>query len=106
MTTLEITPPDWDALTDEAVRHLQTLLCCNSTNPPGSEEPAIRSLRSQLAAEDIDARIIEPTPGRPSLWARLSGNGSRRPLLLLSHVDVVPVEPEHWTHDPFGGEIH
>jgi acetylornithine deacetylase/succinyl-diaminopimelate desuccinylase-like protein len=100
------TEPHWDTLTDEAVHHLQALLRCNTANPPGNEAPAIEYLREQLATEGIEKRIIEPVPGRPSLWARLPGNGSKRPLLLLSHVDVVPVEAEHWTVDPFGGELH
>jgi acetylornithine deacetylase/succinyl-diaminopimelate desuccinylase-like protein len=104
MTTLT-TELSWDALTNEAVKHLQALIRCNTANPPGNEGSAIAYIREWLAAEEIDARIIEPTPGRPSIWARLPGNGSKRPLLLLSHVDVVPVEAEQWTVDPFGGEI-
>ncbi len=105
MATIEATEVDWNALTAEAVKHLQALIQCNTVNPPGNEGPAITYIREQLAAEDIDAHTLEPTPGRPSLWARLPGNGSKCPLLLLSHVDVVPAEAEHWTADPFGGEI-
>ena len=93
---------DLEALAGEALRHLQALLRCNTTE---SEAAAIAYLREQLAAEGIDSRIIEPTPSRPSLWARLPGDGAKRPLLLLSHVDVVPVEREQWTMDPFGGGI-
>jgi acetylornithine deacetylase/succinyl-diaminopimelate desuccinylase-like protein len=104
MATLT-TELNWDALTNEAVKHLQALIRCNTSNPPGNERPAINYIRGWLSAEKIDSRIIEPTSGRPSLWARLPGNGSRRPLLLLSHVDVVPVEAKHWTVEPFGGEI-
>lgn len=102
MLTTEL---NWDALTNEAVKHLQALIRCNTANSPGNEGPAISYIHERLIAEGIDARIIEPTPGRPNLWARLQGLGSKRPLLLLSHVDVVPVEREHWTVDPFGGEI-
>jgi acetylornithine deacetylase/succinyl-diaminopimelate desuccinylase-like protein len=104
VTTLT-TELNWDALTNEAVKHLQALIRCNTANPPGNEGPAIAYIREWLTAEGIDSRIIEPTVGRPSIWARLPGNGSKRPLLLLSHVDVVPVEHEHWTVDPFGGVI-
>lgn len=106
MATLETTELNWDTLTNEAVKHLQALIQCNTANPPGNEGPAISYIREQLTASGIDSRIIEPTPGRPNLWARLAGNGSKRPLLLLSHVDVVPVEAEHWTVEPFSGEIH
>jgi acetylornithine deacetylase/succinyl-diaminopimelate desuccinylase-like protein len=103
---MHTTELNWDVLTNEAVKHLQALIRCNTAIPPGNEGPAINYIHERLTAERIDARIIEPTPGRTSLWARLPGNGSMRPLLLLSHVDVVPVEREHWTVDPFGGEIH
>src|SRR5436309_15379250 len=106
LITMLTTELNWNALTNEAVRHLQELIRCNTTNPPGNEGPAIAYIHQWLRAEGIDARIVEPTVGRPSLWARLAGNGSKRPLLLLSHVDVVPVERERWTVDPFGGEIH
>lgn len=92
----------WSALGEEATRHLQALLRCDTTK---TETSAIAYLHSQLELESIETRIIEPTPGRPNIWARLPGNGTQRPLLLLSHVDVVPVERENWTVDPFGGEI-
>ncbi|MBA3825161.1 MAG: M20/M25/M40 family metallo-hydrolase [Ktedonobacterales bacterium] len=92
------------ALTAEAQRHLVALLRCDTTNPPGNEYLAAAYLRDQLAAEDIEARLIEPAPGRVSVWARLAGSGAARPLLLVSHTDVVPVERAKWTTDPFGGE--
>ena len=59
--------------------------------------------RDGFGSEDFT--ILESAPGRANLVARLRGDGSQRPLLLSGHVDVVPVEREHWTHDPFGGEV-
>ncbi len=97
---------NWDQLTQETVQHLQALLRCNTTNPPGNEGPAISYICDKLGAANIELRIIEPTPGRPNLWARLRGNGRQRPLILLSHVDVVPVERDKWSFDPFAAEIH
>ena len=48
----------------------------------------------------------EPVPGRGSVTARLRGDGTGgAPLLLLSHLDVVPAPPELWTHDPFDGDV-
>jgi acetylornithine deacetylase/succinyl-diaminopimelate desuccinylase-like protein len=93
---------DWEALAQEATTHLQALLRYDTTE---SETEAILYLRDQLAAEGVETQIFEPAPGRQSLWAKLSGNGNKRALLLLSHVDVVPVERARWTVDPFGGEI-
>jgi len=88
----------------ETKRHLQALLRCDTTNPPGNEELAAAYIREQLMAEGIEPRLIEPAPGRVSVWARLPGSGMLRPLLLVSHTDVVPVERDQWHADPFGGE--
>jgi acetylornithine deacetylase/succinyl-diaminopimelate desuccinylase-like protein len=33
------------------------------------------------------------------------GPATEPPLILLSHVDVVPVDAESWSRDPFGGEL-
>ena len=50
--------------------------------------------------------IVEPVPGRGSVHARLRGDGTGgEPLLLLSHLDVVPAPPERWTHDPFAADL-
>jgi acetylornithine deacetylase/succinyl-diaminopimelate desuccinylase-like protein len=54
-----------------------------------------------LKKEGIEPEILETTPGRASIVARLKGNGSKRPLLLMGHEDVVPVDRSHWTVDPF-----
>ena len=35
----------------------------------------------------------------------MQGNGSKKPLLLTGHVDVVPAEKEKWSVDPFAAEI-
>ena len=104
MTTLDTTTLNWDALVAEAKGHLQALLRCDTINPPGNEYLAAAYVREQLLAAGIEPRMIEPTPGRVSVWARLPGTGTARPLLLVSHTDVVPVERDRWTADPFGGE--
>ena len=94
------------AFTDEAIEHLRSLLRFDTSNPPGRELPAARYLAEVLDREGIATRVIESKPGRGNVVARLKGDGSEAPLLLLSHLDVVPVEREHWTQEPFAGEIH
>lgn len=94
-----------DGDTREAVEHLRALVRFDTSNPPGNETPAARYLKEILSSKHIDAELIEPQPGRGSLVARLRGDGSRRPLLLLSHLDVVPAETERWQVPPFAGEI-
>jgi acetylornithine deacetylase/succinyl-diaminopimelate desuccinylase-like protein len=93
-------------LEDECVRHLQALIRLDTSNPPGNEALAVEYIRRQLAQAGVDAEVVESEPGRANLRAVLKGDGLERPLLLMSHTDVVPVEPEFWTqHAPFSGEI-
>ena len=77
----------------------------NTTNPPGNEIAAARWLRAVLAREGIQAQIFEPRPGKANLYARLKGDGSARPLILLNHMDVVLASPEYWRVPPFSGAI-
>ncbi|MEO8288093.1 MAG: M20/M25/M40 family metallo-hydrolase [Chloroflexota bacterium] len=99
------TAVDWQVLNDECVRHLQNLIRLDTSNPPGNEALATKYIRQQLEAEGIACEIVESVPGRANLRAVLKGDGSARPLLLMSHTDVVPVEPEYWTRQPFSGDI-
>src|SRR3712207_7481652 len=62
--------------------------------------------RATLAQEGIESEIVGPSRDRASIVARIRGDGSRRPLLLMSHTDVVAVEPDKWSHDPFRSEEH
>lgn len=95
----------WDEGTAEVVRHLQALIRIPTVNPPGNEKPAAEYLAEVLSAEGYDPVILESAPGRGNVVARYRGSGEAPPLLLLSHLDVVPVEPEKWARDPFGGEV-
>jgi acetylornithine deacetylase/succinyl-diaminopimelate desuccinylase-like protein len=91
---------------DELVELLRALIRIKSVNPPGDEILAARYVEGVLAAEGILSTVIEPFPGRGSIVARVHGDGSGGdPLLLLSHLDVVPADPAGWSHDPFGGDL-
>src|SRR5437867_1362077 len=96
---------DWMALGDEATGLLTRYLRINTTNPPGNEMAAARWLGVVLRRDGIEAQIFEPAPGKANLYARLAGDGSARPLILLNHMDVVLASPEYWTVDPFSGLI-
>ncbi len=85
---------------------LRDLIRLRTVNPPGDEILAARHLEAVLADAGIPSEVVEPFPGRGSIAARLRGDGTGgAPLLLLSHLDVVPAPPEGWTHDPFGGDL-
>jgi len=90
----------------ELVELLRALIRLRTVNPPGDEILAARYLERVLADEGIPSTVVEPFPGRGSIVARVRGDGTGgEPLLLLSHLDVVPAEPEGWSHDPFGGDL-
>ena len=105
---------------DACVEDLRALIRIPSVNPPdggpelaaghdprGRETAAARYCADVLGAEGIPAEVVEITPGRGSAFARLRATVAdpEPPLILLSHLDVVPVEAESWTRDPFGGEL-
>jgi len=92
---------DWSAVEEETLRHFQALLRFDTSDPPGNERPAAEYLRDALAAEGIEVEMHQLEPNRPNVVARIRGNGSRRPLLLMAHTDVVNVDPAKWTHPPF-----
>ncbi|OFW05932.1 MAG: peptidase M20 [Acidobacteria bacterium RIFCSPLOWO2_02_FULL_68_18] len=103
--------PDWAAAEGEILRHFQTLVRFDTADPPGNETPAAAYLRQTLEHEGIPVQIFTLEPNRPNVVARLKGNGSKRPLLLMGHTDVVNVDPAKWTHPPFsaareGGYIY
>ncbi len=89
----------------EAAQFLAALIKIDTSNPPGNETRAAEYLKGILEKEGIQAQIYESAPGRGNIVARLKGNGKKRPLLLLAHLDVVGVERSKWTVDPFAAVI-
>ena len=94
-----------DVLLEEAVRHLQEYIRINTANPPGNEIEGARFFQKIFETESIPCQIFEPSPGRGNLLATLKGDGTRKPVLLLNHMDVVPAEKGQWEVDPFEGVI-
>jgi acetylornithine deacetylase/succinyl-diaminopimelate desuccinylase-like protein len=104
-TSGTFTTIDWNIVGDETIAHFRNILRIDTRNPPGNEARAAEYLREVLQHEGIASEIIGPSPDRGTLVARLRGDGSAPPLLLMSHTDVVAVEAEKWTHDPFAADI-
>src|SRR5262245_11259338 len=96
---------DWPALEDEAVRMLSRYVQLDTTNPPGNERRAADFFQKLFEREKISSRIYESAPGRANIVARLRGKGSKRAVVLMHHMDVVPADARHWKADPFAGEI-
>jgi len=95
-------PVDWGKTAVETLEHFQALLRIDTTNPPGNETRAAEYLQKVLDREGISVKLHALDPARANLVARVRGNGSKRPILVMGHTDVVGVEREKWTVDPFG----
>lgn len=94
---------DWDEVGREAIDHLVELVKIPSVNPPGNETEVAEYIKAVLAAEGIESELYALDPARANLVARHEGNGSKRPILIMGHTDVVGVQPEKWYADPFSG---
>ena len=88
-----------------SVELLCSLLRARTVNPPGDEDDAAALLKTYLSDAGLETSILSSPEGRPNLIARLRGPRNHPALVLLSHSDVVPVEEQSWSRDPFGGEI-
>lgn len=111
MTATTSARSDGERSAAATIELLRELIRIPSVNPPSPDLPdgelrAARLVADALADAGIPSQLHEPVPGRGSVTARLRGDGTGgEPLLLLSHVDVVPAPSEGWTHDPFAGDV-
>ena len=96
--------PDWPAIEAETMRHFQALVRMDTSDPPGGEKPAADYLKDALEREGIPVEVYALEAHRPNIVARLKGSGRKRPLLIMGHTDVVNVDPQKWSHPPFGAD--
>lgn len=109
--TAAVQTPDWPKLNEEALRHYRALIQIDSTDPPGNETRVVDYLKKVLDGDAIPYIVAGREPSRMNLVARLKGNGSKRPLIIMGHTDTVKVDPAKWTFPPFsatrdGGYIY
>jgi acetylornithine deacetylase/succinyl-diaminopimelate desuccinylase-like protein len=96
---------DWSKIDSEALGYFRTYLRFDTTNPPSNTAAAIAYLKAILDKEGIATETFESKPGMVSLVARIPGPVGVKPLLLMSHADVVPTVAANWTHPPFGADL-
>ena len=80
------------------------LIEINTTDSVGNTTVAAEAMAARFKAAgfpDADVRVLGPNPRKGNLVVRYRGNGSKRPLLLLAHLDVVEAKREDWSFDPF-----
>ncbi|MER6995684.1 M20/M25/M40 family metallo-hydrolase [Streptomyces sp. NPDC000410] len=102
------TPIDEAALA-EVVTFTSELIRIDTTNRGGGdcrERPAAEYAAERLAAAGLEPLLLERTPGRTNVVARIEGTDPAADALLVhGHLDVVPAEPADWSVHPFSGEV-
>ncbi len=96
-----------EALQSETIDLLRALIrnaCVNDGTPTsGNEHRSVATLSDYFG---IDGTVFEPLPGRSSVLYRVEGREPGAPsLLLMGHTDVVPVNPDGWSVDPFAADV-
>ncbi|MBL8216990.1 MAG: M20/M25/M40 family metallo-hydrolase [Bryobacterales bacterium] len=100
--------PDWKPIEDRAVTFLQRYLRIQSVNPPADSREAAEFFKKELEAAGFQPKlyVTDAATGKVNLLVRLEGKDrTKKPLLLLNHFDVVPVDRKAWSVEPFEGII-
>jgi acetylornithine deacetylase/succinyl-diaminopimelate desuccinylase-like protein len=98
--------PAADPPTNETAELLRELIRIDTSNPPGNEAKLAAFLKTKFAPLGFEIDIIPtPDPAKAHFIARLRGDGSKKPVLIAAHADVVGVEREKWSVDPFAGVV-
>lgn len=99
-------PVNTDAVGTRCVELLRSLIRMDTTNPPGNELPAAQFVATYLREAGLSPVVIGTGANRACTVARIPGAGTRPPLLLTAHLDVVGAEAASWRHPPFAAEVH
>lgn len=92
---------DWKQLEPQMLEVYTSLIKIDTSNPPGGETRVVDYLRPFLDKAGVPYQVLALDPARANLVARIKGNGSKQPLLILGHTDVVGVQRDKWPVDPF-----
>jgi len=92
-------------LLQQAAHFLSELIQIPTVAGTATESQAASYLLSIANKIGLNSRVVEPQPGKGSFIAHIPGK-SEECLLLLSHLDVAPVDhPHNWKYPPFSGTI-
>jgi acetylornithine deacetylase/succinyl-diaminopimelate desuccinylase-like protein len=99
--------PQWPQVEQHALDLLQQYVRIQSVNPPANTAATAALLKAELERNGLSPTLYASGPaGQTNLVVRLKGrDSSKKPLLLLNHMDVVPVDAKAWDVDPFGAVI-
>lgn len=96
---------DWQAIKKEATGYLQQLIRIDTSKPEGNELEALQFLKELAESNGLHTKVQITAPGRGNIIISRKSRFSKNPIILLSHVDVVPAQPEDWKVPPFSGKI-
>jgi len=94
-------PVDWKKLEAETMEHYIAVLRIDTSNPPGDETRVVNYLKPILDRAGIATEVFALDPNRANLVARIKGNGTKKPIIIMGHTDVVGVQRDKWPVDPF-----
>lgn len=94
-------PVDWQKLDPELLEHYSALIRIDTSNPPGNETKAVNYIKPIFDREGVPYQVFALQPDRASIVARLKGTGGKRPIIVMGHTDVVGVQRDKWSVDPF-----
>ena len=95
----------WEQVVTEAAKILSDYIKIDTTDPPGKEKQSAEFLAGILKKEGFNPEVLSFNDKRANLVCRLKGSSSEKPLLLLSHMDVVGAVAGDWEVAPFSGII-
>jgi len=97
---------DWKSVDTETLQHFQALVRIDTSNPPGNETRAVEYLKQVLDKEGIPYQVFAGDAARANLVVRIKGNGTKKPILVMGHTDVVTIDPKKWVdHGPFSADV-
>lgn len=88
----------------QVIEDTQRLIQIDSQNPGIQEGAASKWVAERLAGMGLEVRIQEVQPGRENVLASIPGQSDAPRLVLLAHLDTVPIG-SGWTISPLSGEI-
>ena len=100
--------PNWERMGIETIELFQQYLRIDTSNPPGDVRQAALWIAGHFENEGIPVETfsVPQDPRRMHVLGELKGmNPELKPLLILSHMDVVPVDENFWSEKPFDGEL-
>ncbi len=105
LCTLLSAQTDKEKINREALEYFTAMVKMDTSFPPGNETKLAKYLADILQREGIPSQLVGENQDRLSLVARLKGSGAKKPIMVMGHTDVVPVQRDRWTEDPFGAKI-